>query len=52
MPALSVLPPPRYPAPTSYNAAVAAGQATPMIETNNALSHPTGPEYHLVVGEG
>jgi hypothetical protein len=23
-----------------------------MIETNNVLSHPTGPEYQLVVGEG
>lgn len=24
----------------------------PMIEMNNILSHPTGPEYQLVVGEG
>jgi hypothetical protein len=23
-----------------------------MIETNNTISHPTGPEYQLVVGEG
>lgn len=23
-----------------------------MIETNNILTHPTGPEYQLVVGEG
>jgi hypothetical protein len=26
-----------------------AGQ---IIETNNLLTHPTGPEYQLVVGEG
>jgi hypothetical protein len=23
-----------------------------VIETNNTLTHPTGPEYQLVVGEG
>jgi hypothetical protein len=23
-----------------------------MIETNNTLTHPTGPEFQLVVGEG
>lgn len=23
-----------------------------MIETNNILTHPTGPEYQLLVGEG
>ncbi|RDW85649.1 catabolite repression protein-like protein creC [Coleophoma crateriformis] len=45
-------PPPRYPSQAAYNAAVAAGQAAPMIETNNILSHPTGPEFQLVVGEG
>ncbi|KAF4634430.1 hypothetical protein G7Y89_g3675 [Cudoniella acicularis] len=45
-------PPPRYPSQAAYNLAVANGQATPMIETNNILSHPTGPEYQLVVGEG
>ncbi|KAL3422068.1 catabolite repression protein crec [Phlyctema vagabunda] len=45
-------PPPRYPSQAAYNAAVAAGQAAPMIETNNILSHPTGPEYQLLVGEG
>lgn len=49
----SVLPPPpRYPSQAAYNAAVAAGQAAPMIETNNILTHPTGPEYQLLVGEG
>ncbi len=51
--AYSVLPPPpRYPTQAAYNAAVAAGQAAPMIETNNTLSNPTGPEYQLLVGEG
>jgi len=49
----SVLPPPpRYPSQAAYNLAVANGQAAPMIETNNLLTHPTGPEYQLVVGEG
>jgi hypothetical protein len=49
----SVLPPPpRYPTQAAYNAAVAAGQAAPMIETNNTLTNPTGPEYQLLVGEG
>ncbi|KAH8684747.1 catabolite repression protein-like protein creC [Tricladium varicosporioides] len=45
-------PPPRYPSQAAYNLAVANGQAAPMIETNNILSHPTGPQYQLVVGEG
>ncbi|TVY30983.1 putative catabolite repression protein [Lachnellula hyalina] len=45
-------PPPRYPSQAAYNLAVQNGQAAPMIETNNILSHPTGPEYQLVVGEG
>ncbi|RDL37064.1 WD40 repeat-like protein [Venustampulla echinocandica] len=45
-------PPPRYPSQAAYSLAVANGQVTPMIETNNNLSHPTGPEYQLVVGEG
>ncbi|OBT87911.1 hypothetical protein VE02_02629 [Pseudogymnoascus sp. 03VT05] len=45
-------PPPRYPTHAAYNAAIAAGQVPPMIETNNILSTPTGPEYQLLVGEG
>ncbi|KAG9235779.1 WD40-repeat-containing domain protein [Amylocarpus encephaloides] len=45
-------PPPRYPSQNAYNNAVASGQAVPMVETNNILSYPTGPEYQLVVGEG
>ena len=44
----SVLPPPpRYPV-GGYPGAP-PGQ---LIETNNTISHPTGPEYQLVVGEG
>ncbi|KAI1079927.1 WD40-repeat-containing domain protein [Whalleya microplaca] len=42
-------PPPRYPTQAAYNAAVAAGHATPMIETNNILSHP---EDQFLAGEG
>lgn len=48
----SVLPPPpRYPTGTGYNG-LPAGAAMPMIETNNILSNPTGPEYQFLVGEG
>lgn len=48
--AFSVLPPPpRYPTQAAYNAAVAAGHATPMIETNNILSNP---EDQFLAGEG
>ncbi|KAI0025960.1 WD40-repeat-containing domain protein [Xylariomycetidae sp. FL0641] len=42
-------PPPRYPTQAAYNAAVAAGHATPMIETNNILSSP---EDQFLAGEG
>ncbi|KAI1196977.1 WD40-repeat-containing domain protein [Nemania serpens] len=42
-------PPPRYPTQAAYNAAVAAGHATPMIETNNILSTP---EDQFLAGEG
>ncbi|KAI1770335.1 WD40 repeat-like protein [Hypoxylon cercidicola] len=42
-------PPPRYPTQAAYNAAVAAGHATPMIETNNILSKP---EDQFLAGEG
>ncbi|KAB5566881.1 catabolite repression protein creC [Coniochaeta sp. 2T2.1] len=45
-------PPPRYPTQASYNAALAGGQVAPMIETNNILSTPSGPEYQFLVGEG
>ncbi|CAO2658315.1 Nn.00g060380.m01.CDS01 [Neocucurbitaria sp. VM-36] len=40
-------PPPRY--PVGGYPGVPPGQ---LIETNNSISHPTGPEYQLVVGEG
>lgn len=42
-------PPPRYPTQAAYNAAIAAGHATPMIETNNVLSTP---EDSFQAGEG
>lgn len=49
----SVLPPPpRYPTQAAYNAALAGGHVAPMIETNNILSTPSGPEYQFLVGEG
>ena len=49
----SVLPPPpRYPTQAAYNAALGAGHIAPMIETNNILSNPTGPEHQFLVGEG
>ncbi|OCK84654.1 catabolite repression protein creC [Lepidopterella palustris CBS 459.81] len=41
-------PPPRYPA-GAYGSAQGGG---PLIETNNILTHPSGPEHQLVVGEG
>ncbi|KAF2729441.1 catabolite repression protein creC [Polyplosphaeria fusca] len=41
-------PPPRYPAP-GHPGAPGTG---PLIETNNTLTHPTGPQHQLVVGEG
>lgn len=48
-PLRSVLPPPpRYPV-AGYPGAPGGGQ---LIETNNTLTHPTGPEHQLVVGEG
>ncbi|POS86733.1 hypothetical protein EPUL_001733, partial [Erysiphe pulchra] len=47
------VPPPttRYP---SQAAAASSNVQTPtlMVENNNTLSHPIGPEYQLVVGEG
>ncbi|KJR80939.1 catabolite repression protein creC [Sporothrix schenckii 1099-18] len=49
----SVLPPPpRYPSQMLYNGAYLSGQMVPMIETNNILSHPTGPDCQFLVGEG
>ncbi|PBP19557.1 hypothetical protein BUE80_DR009612, partial [Diplocarpon rosae] len=36
---------------SAYNSAVSSGTVL-IIETNNVLTHPSGPEYQLVVGEG
>ena len=35
-----------------YNGAYLTGQLVPMIETNNILTHPTGPDCQFLVGEG
>ncbi|KEZ39469.1 hypothetical protein SAPIO_CDS9334 [Scedosporium apiospermum] len=43
-------PPPRYPSQASYGLANAG--LFPLIETNNILTNPTGPEYQFLVGEG
>lgn len=46
----SVLPPPpRYPSATGP---YGMSSVTQMIETKNILSHPEGPEYKFLVGEG
>ncbi|KAK4190927.1 hypothetical protein QBC35DRAFT_539558 [Podospora australis] len=45
-------PPPRYPSQPGYNGLTPTGMPVPMIETNNVLSTPTGPEYQFLVGEG
>ncbi|KAK4166502.1 putative catabolite repression protein creC [Cladorrhinum sp. PSN259] len=45
-------PPPRYPSQPGYNGTSMAGYTVPMIETNNILTTPTGPEYQFLVGEG
>ncbi|KAL7910642.1 WD40-repeat-containing domain protein [Trichoderma velutinum] len=42
-------PPPRYPA-GAYG--MGLGGVVPLIETNNTLSNPSGPEYQFLVGEG
>ncbi|KAK5995131.1 putative catabolite repression protein creC [Cladobotryum mycophilum] len=43
-------PPPRYPSGSAYG--VGLGGVVPLIETNNTLSTPTGPEWQFLVGEG
>ncbi|KAJ6442048.1 catabolite repression protein creC [Purpureocillium lavendulum] len=48
---VSVLPPPpRYPAGGPYHPGGLTG-IVPMIETNNTISNPTGPEWQFLVGE-
>ncbi|KAL2264866.1 hypothetical protein VTJ83DRAFT_7376 [Remersonia thermophila] len=44
-------PPPRYP-PPSAQYGLPPGSPLPMIETNNVLTNPSGPEYQFLVGEG
>ncbi|EFZ02663.2 WD domain-containing protein [Metarhizium robertsii ARSEF 23] len=44
-------PPPRYPIGGPYGATGITG-IVPMIETNNTISNPTGPEWQFLVGEG
>jgi hypothetical protein len=44
-------PPPRYPPGSQYGPS-ALGGVVPMIETNNTLTNPTGPEWQFLVGEG
>lgn len=47
--ALTFALPPRYPNGNLYTGVSGGGG---LLETNNILEHPTGPEYQLVVGEG
>ncbi|KAF4504699.1 hypothetical protein G6O67_008115 [Ophiocordyceps sinensis] len=42
-------PPPRYPSNGPYHP---LNGIVPMIETNNTISNPTGPEWQFLVGEG
>ena len=50
----SVLPPPpRYPThQQTMTAAALLGQPIPIVESNNVLNHPAGPEFQLLAGEG
>ncbi|KFA65695.1 hypothetical protein S40285_04825 [Stachybotrys chlorohalonatus IBT 40285] len=43
-------PPPRYPGGSQYGGSITG--VVPMIETNNTLTNPTGPEWQFLVGEG
>lgn len=45
-------PPPRYPTEAAYKAGAGGGAALAIIETNNTITNPEGPEYQLLVGEG
>ena len=46
-------PPPRYPVSSNgLNSANPPGTVALAPEAVNVLSHPTGPDYQLVVGEG
>ena len=49
----SVLPPPpRYPSAGPYYPGGGLAGIVPLIETNNTISTPTGPEWQFLVGEG
>lgn len=41
----------RYPTTNAWATGIPGGPVT-VIETNNTLNHPTGPEYQFSVGEG
>ncbi|KAI5778172.1 WD40-repeat-containing domain protein [Geopyxis carbonaria] len=45
-------PPPRYPNGMSPWGTGIPGGPIPIIETNNTIGHPKGPEYQFSVGEG
>ncbi|KAF8537348.1 putative catabolite repressor protein [Trichophaea hybrida] len=44
-------PPPRYPTTNAYGTGL-PGAPIPIIETNNTIKNPTGPEFQFSVGEG
>lgn len=51
----SVLPaPPRYPTQphNAHTSSAPRGMAATLVESSNNISHPTGPEFQLAVGEG
>ena len=46
-------PPPRYPVSNNgFNTTTSPGMIVLTTEAVNEISHPTGPDYQLVVGEG
>ncbi|KAL9128521.1 MAG: hypothetical protein Q9217_002817 [Psora testacea] len=45
-------PPPRYPTATTATSPNGQTPANPAVEMSNVLTHPTGSEYQLAVGEG
>ncbi|KJZ73206.1 hypothetical protein HIM_07403 [Hirsutella minnesotensis 3608] len=44
-------PPPRYPSGGPYHPSGLTG-IVPLVETNNTISNPVGPEWQFLVGEG
>ncbi|EPE10384.1 catabolite repression protein crec [Ophiostoma piceae UAMH 11346] len=45
-------PPPRYPTQMMYGGGYMGNQMMPLIETNNVLSRPKGPDCQFLAGEG